>query len=47
MYVLSVHASRCMIVRVYEHYASIVELHNDAFATDFVKKRIMPEYMRL
>jgi len=36
-----VHASRCTIVRVYEHYAWIVELYNDAFATDFVKKRVM------
>ena len=47
IYVLGVQASRCMIVRVYEHCAWIVELENDAFAAYFVKKGRMPECMRV
>jgi hypothetical protein len=34
-----------MIQRVYEHYAWVVELDNDAFVVDFVKKRRMPKCM--
>jgi hypothetical protein len=45
IYVLSVHAIRCIIVRVYEHYAWIFDLRNDAFAAYFIKKGRMPEYM--